>query len=218
MSDVKIEFGDYVETRPAVETPDGTELVPVVKDGLPSKMTVQQIADFGGSGTGVTDGSKTGVLVSESGSKWIPTDHAFQVINTGSTDITLTFADKERGYFAGSASFGVNKNILFTGDDRATQFDFMFEVTVADITLDFGDDTRSTSANFVDGVFTAQDIGLHKVHGTRYGPGGLWILDFKGVYSVGDAPPLPTDQWILTTGIWNNSEYWDNLAIWRDTP
>jgi hypothetical protein len=38
------------------------------------------------------------------------------------------------------------------------------------------------------------------------------------VYSVGDAPPTPTDQWVLSTGIWNDSEFWDNDAIWRNLP
>lgn len=27
-----------------------------------------------------------------------------------------------------------------------------------------------------------------------------------------------TDGWILTTGIWDDSEYWDDLAYWKDFP
>lgn len=172
-------------------------------------------------GAGVTDGNKTGVQVSGTGTVWLPSDHAFTTVSTTGSTITLAFSSKERGYFAGSATFAVNKAIAFSNDSRATQFDFIFEVTVADIELDFGPDTRSTAATFIAGVFTAMDVGLYKVHGTRYGPGGLWILDFRGVYSVGDAPPEPPDpgsSWILTTGIWNDSEYWDDDAIWKDGP
>lgn len=148
----------------------------------------------------------------------IDADFVQTIVDTTLSTITLDFSSAERGYFSGSASFDTARTVELTNEERGTQFDFIFEVSDEDVPIDFGPDTRSTSAMFVDGVFTPQDVGLYKVHGVRRYGTDIWILDFKGVYSVGDAPPTPTDQWILSTGIWNNSEFWDNDAIWRDLP
>lgn len=200
MSDIKIEFSDYVESRTPVDAPDGTELIPVSKDGSSARMTSAQIASL--------------VVVPPSEDDFIQS-----VVDTTGDTITLDFEDKVFGNFAGGATFLAPRTVVRANEDRAIVFDFMFEVTEENVPIDFGEDTRSTSAMFADGVFTPQDVGLYKVHGTRYGPGGvIWILDFRGVYSVGDAPPTPTDQWILSTGIWKDSEFWDDDAIWKDLP
>lgn len=154
-------------------------------------------------GPGVTDGDKGGVQVTSSGLVWTPKDF-FQgtVLTTGGT-ITLNLNSKERGYFWGSATFATAKAVAITNATRGTQFDFVWEVTNVAATLDFDSDlVRSVDARMYDedgnftGIFVPQDVGLYKVRGVRWGT--LWLLDFRGVYSVGDAPPEPDPTtWLL---------------------
>jgi hypothetical protein len=179
---------------PVASTPSGPELFEIVQGGVNKQTTITAIL-------GIT-----------------PENFIQDVVDTTGDTITLDFESKIYGNFSGSATFAAPREVVRTNQTNALKFDFMFEVTDVDVPIDFGADTRSTSALFVDGVFTPQDVGLYKVTGTRYGPGGNWILDFRGVYSVGDAPPTPADQWVLSTGIWNDSEFWDNDAIWRNLP
>lgn len=148
-------------------------------------------------------------------------DFVQSVVDTSGTLVTLDFEDTLKGSFTGSVTFNAPRTITPSNDSRAIEYDFMFEVTDVDIPIDFGSNTRSPDARYLDGVFTPQDVGLYKVKGTRYGPGGLWLLDFNGVYSVGDAPPEPPDPgdtWVIGSGIWNDTAVWKDTGIWRDTP
>lgn len=212
------EYSNYVESRLNADTLTGDELIAGSQEGNSRKWTVQQIValalagvtvpdgvygdvtvtDNGQTwtvttgGTGVTDGDKVGVQVYSGGTVWLPSDYTSVIVSTTGSTITLPSNGKERAHFAGSAAFGTDKDIAFDFDTRLTEWDWIFEISSADPDMDFGADTRSTHANFVDGIFTPADVGLYKVKATRYGPGGtLWLLDFNGVYSVGDAPPEP---------------------------
>jgi hypothetical protein len=121
-------------------------------------------------------------------------DFVTAIVSTGGTTITLNIDSKERGFFTGSASFSTPKDVVWAGDTRATQWTLMWEITDLAATLDFGPDTRAasnmTAGLFVGGVFTPLDVGSYKVVATRRYD-DIWWLDFKGVYSVGDAPPEP---------------------------
>jgi hypothetical protein len=151
----------------------------------------------------------------------VPEDFVQSVVDTSGTSVVLDFEGTLKGSFTGSVTFAVPRTVTRASESRAIEYDFMFEVTDVAATLDFGSDTRSPDARFLDGVFTPQDVGLYKVKGTRYGPGGLWLLDFNGVYSVGDAPPDPPDpgdSWVIGSGIWNDSAVWKDTGIWKDNP
>lgn len=150
----------------------------------------------------------------------VPPDFVQSVVDTSGTTVVMDFEDTLKGSFTGSVTFNAPRTITRANETRAIEFDFMFEVTDVDIPIDFGSDTRSPDIRFVSGVFTPQDVGLYKVEGTRYGPGGLWLLDFNGVYSVGDTPPEPPDpgDWVIATGIWNDSAIWKDTGIWKDNP
>lgn len=197
---IKIEYSDYVESRTPIEVLDGTELLAGSKDGTAGRMTTQQIA---------------GLVV-------IPPaeveDYVQEVVDTTGDTIMLDLTSKSWGNFSGSATFSAPRTVVLDNEERAGFYYFNFEVGAVDVPIDFGEDAQSPDARFVDGVFTPQDVGLYTVHAIRRFGTDTWLLNFRGVYSVGDAPPTPTDQWILSTGIWNNSEFWDNDAIWRDTP
>jgi hypothetical protein len=151
----------------------------------------------------------------------VPEDFVQSVVDTSGTSVVLDFEGTLKGSFTGSVTFAVPRTVTRASESRAIEYDFMFEVTDVAATLDFGSDTRSPDARFLDGVFTPQDVGLYKVKGTRYGPGGLWLLDFNGVYSVGDAPPDPPDpgdSWVIGSGIWNDTAVWKDTGIWKDNP
>lgn len=216
---VKIEYSDYVESRPPAESVDGSELLAVSKDGEAVQLTAAQIASLS---PGVSDGDKGDVTVSGFGTVWtVDPDFVQSVVDTSGTSVVLDFEDTLKGSFTGSVTFAVPRTVTRANESRAIEYDFMFEVTDVAATLDFGSDTRSPDARFLDGVFTPQDVGLYKVKGTRYGPGGLWLLDFNGVYSVGDAPPDPPDpgdSWVIGSGIWNDTAIWKDTGIWRDSP
>jgi hypothetical protein len=148
-------------------------------------------------------------------------DFVQSVVDTSGSSVVLDFEDTLKGSFTGSVTFAVPRTVTRANESRAIEYDFMFEVTDVAATVDFGSDTRSPDARFLAGVFTPQDVGLYKVKGTRYGPGGLWLLDFNGVYSVGDAPPDPPDPgdtWVIGSGIWNDTAVWKDTGIWRDSP
>jgi hypothetical protein len=149
---------------------------------------------IGGVGTGVTDGNKVGVQVSGTGTIWLPSDYISTTVNTASSTITLNLNSKYEGRFTGLSSFATPKTVVRTNETRAQQWIFMFEVTSTAATVDFGENTRvssnMTSGVFVAGVFTPLDVGAYKVVATRRYD-DIWWLDFKGVYSVGDAPPTP---------------------------
>jgi hypothetical protein len=180
---------------PAASSLAGSELFEVVQGGVNKQATVDLIL---------------GDLGEE--------DYVQAIVDTTGDTITLDLASKSWGNFSGSATFAAPRTVVLANEERAGFYDFTFEVSDVDIPIDFGEDTRSPSALFVDGVFTPQDVGLYKVHAVRRYGTDIWILDFRGVYSVGDAPPTPTDQWVLSTGIWNDSEFWDNDAIWKNLP
>lgn len=167
------------------------------------------------SGAGVTDGDKVGVQVSDSGATWLPSDYVNTTVSTAGSTITLPHGSKYESFFTGLTSFATPKDVVRTNEERTMRWTFMWEVTDLAATLDFGSDTRSSSEQFAGGVFTPLDVGSYKVVATRRYD-DIWWLDFRGVYSVGDTPPTPADLWVLSTGIWNNSEFWDNDAIWRD--
>jgi len=148
-------------------------------------------------------------------------DFVQSVVDTSGDTITLDFENTLKGSFTGSVTFLAPRTVVRANESRAIEYDFMFDVTDVNFAIDFGSDTRSPDSRFVGGVFTPEDVGLYKVKGTRYGPGGLWLLDFNGVYSVGDAPPEPPDPgdtWVIGTGIWNDTAVWKNTGIWRDSP
>lgn len=145
-------------------------------------------------------------------------DYVQDIVDTTGDTITLDLTSKSWGNFSGSATFSAPRTVVLANEERAGFYYFNFEVGAVDVPIDFGEDAQSTHALFVDGVFTPQDVGLYTVHAIRRFGTDTWLLNFRGVYSVGDAPPTPTDQWILSTGIWNNSEFWDNDAIWKDNP
>lgn len=149
---------------------------------------------FGGGGAGVTDGDKVGVQVSNLGTKWLPSDFLNTTVNTAGSTITLPINSKYEAFFTGSSTFATPKTIARTGETRALRWTFMFEVTNTAATLDFGSDTRApsniTAGIFAGGVFTPLDVGAYKVVATRRYD-DIWWLDFKGVYSVGDALPGP---------------------------
>lgn len=172
-----------------------------------------------GGGAGVTDGDKGDVIVSSGGTVWtVKKDYVNSIVSTAPSTINLAFLSKERGYFSGSAPFAGPKSVVLATEANATEGRFMFEVTNLAANVTFPTNFRSDDPRFNLNVFTPLDIGLHKAVLTRYG--SLWLIDFSGVYSVGDAPPVPPDPgvWILTTGIWNDDEYWQDTAIWKDTP
>lgn len=168
---------------------------------------------FVGVGSGVTDGDKVGVQVSDTGATWLPSDFKQVIVSTTGSTITLAISSKESAHFWGSATFATPKTITITGDSRATEFTFVFDITSLAATLDFGPNARVASSNtvgiFIGGVFTAFDVGLHMVKAEKYG--GLWLLNFSGVYSVGDAPPEPPDP---PTG--DFVEYDDDSTVFYD--
>jgi hypothetical protein len=180
---------------PAASTLSGAELFEVVQGGVNKQATVDLIL---------------GDLGEE--------DYVQAIVDTTGDTITLNLASKSWGNFSGSATIAAPREVILANEERAGFYHLNFEVGVADVPIDFGDNTDSNSALFVDGVFTPQDVGLHTVHALRRYGTTRWLLTFRGVYSVGDAPPTPTDQWVLSTGIWNDSEFWDNDAIWRNLP
>lgn len=198
---IRIEYSDYVESRTPVDV-NGSEKLAVSKDGEAGQITTSQIAAL--------------VVV--------PPPDPFEdfveaVVDTTGDIITLDLESTKSGNFSGSTSFSAPRQVVLTNAERASVYDFNFEVTVA-VPIDFGSDTRSTSALFLNGVFTPQDVGLHKVHAVRRYGTDIFLLDFNGVYSVGDAPPVIPDPgtWVLGSGIWNDSEFWDDAGIWKDTP
>lgn len=152
---------------------------------------------LGGGGTGVTDGDKTGVQVSGSGTVWLPSDYRNITVSTAGATITLPHNSKYETFFTGLTSFATHKTVVRTGESRTMRWTFMWEITNLAATLNFGSDTRSWSNQFVGGVFTPLDTGAYKVVATRRYD-DIWWLDFKGVYSVGDAPPEPDPTtWLL---------------------
>lgn len=154
----------------AASAPTGAELVEIVQGGVNKKLTLEELV------------SVIAFVIQD-------------VVSTVGVTITLDLNDNVIGVFSAAEAINEGKEIIRTDTDNAAQWIFIFEVGTPDIALDFGDDTRSTHALFVDGVYTPQDVGLHKVVATRYGPDGdLWLLDFRSVYSVGDTPPTPADQ------------------------
>jgi hypothetical protein len=145
-------------------------------------------------------------------------DYVQEVVDSTGDTIILDLESKSWGNFSGSATFAAPREVILANEERAGFYYFNFEVSVADVPIDFGPNAQSPHALFVDGVFTPQDVGLHTAFAVRRYGTPTWLINFRGVYSVGDAPPTPSDQWFLSTGIWNNSEFWDNDAIWRDLP
>jgi hypothetical protein len=178
-------------------TPTGAELFELVQGGVNKKATLNDVIAL------------------------TAPDFVQSVVDTSGTTVVLDFEDTLKGSFTGSVTFAAPRTITRANESRAIEYDFMFEVTAVDVPIDFGSDTRSPDARFLDGVFTPADVGLYKVKGTRYGPGGLWLLDFNGVYSVGDAPPDPPDpgdSWVIGSGIWNDTAVWKDTGIWKDNP
>jgi hypothetical protein len=151
-------------------------------------------------------------------------DYVQEVVDSTGDTITLDLESKSFGNFSASTSTSAPREVVLDNEERAAFYYFNFEITDIASTYNFGLNTRSSDIRMYDedgvytGVFTALDVGLYSVHAIRRFGTSDWLLNFKGVYSVGDAPPTPTDQWVLSTGIWNNAEFWDNDAIWRDSP
>jgi hypothetical protein len=215
---VKIEYSDYVESRPPAESVDGSELLAVSKDGEAVQLTAAQIASLS---PGVSDGDKGDVIVSGFGTVWETKNFVQAVVDSTGSTITLNFQSKISGNFSASTSFGVPREVILTNTDRAWKYEFNFEVTAEDVPIDFGPNARSTHPDFHGGIMYPADIGLWKVTGTRRYGTDIWMLDFNGVYSVGDAPPEPPDpgdSWVIGSGIWNDSAVWKDTGIWKDNP
>lgn len=214
---IKIEYSNYVETRPPADA-DGSELMAVSKNGEAVQLTSLQVALLS---PGVSDGDKGDVIVTDGGTVWETKNFVQAVVDSTGDTITLDFQSKISGNFSASASFSAPREVILANTDRAWKYEFNFEVTDVDIPIDFGPNSRSTHANFLNGVMSPADVGLWKVTGTRRYGTDIWMLDFNGVYSVGDAPPEPPDpgdSWVIGSGIWNDTAVWKDTGIWRDTP
>lgn len=189
------EYSNYVESRLNAAPLTGAELIALSQGGNARKTTTQAIADL--------------VVVPPSSGNRI----SVIVTTTGST-ITLNSGGAEEADFAGSAPYGSNKTIAYVFDSNLKEWNYIFEITVAGTTTNFGANTRSPHPKLVGGVFTVDDVGLWKVKATRYGPGGtLWLLDFNGVYSVGDAPPEPPTGEYLEYDDGSDVEYDDGSKV-----
>lgn len=177
-------------------TPTGAELFEIVQGGVNKKATLNNIVDL------------------------VPQDFVQAIVDTTGDTITLDLDSALDGSFSGSAAFAAPREVVLTNFSRAAKWDFNFEVSDVSVPIDFGADTRSTHALFADGVFTPQDVGLWKVHAVRRYGTNIWLLDFNGVYSVGDTPPTPPDpgDWVIGSGIWNDTAVWKDTGIWKDTP
>lgn len=44
------------------------------------------------------------------------------------------------------------------------------------------------------------------------------VNSYRAANSGGGGGGAPSEGWVLTTGIWNNSEYWDNSAYYKNEP
>ena len=185
-----------ISQLPVASTLTGAEVFELLQGGVNKQGSINQVVDL------------------------VPQDFVQAIADTTGDTITLDLENALDGSFSGSTSIGAPRTVVLANFARAAKWDFNFEVTDVDIPIDFGTDTRSTSAQFVDGVFTPQDVGLHKVHAVRRYGTNIWLLDFNGVYSVGDAPPEPPDpgDWVIGSGIWNDTAVWKNTGIWKDNP
>src|SRR6188768_2693577 len=113
---------------PVASTLTGAELFELVQGGVNKQSTVTSVINT------------------------VPDDFVQSIVDSSGSVITLDFEGTVDGIFTGSHTFAVAREVIRTNESRALKFDFMFEVTAADVPIDFGSDTRSWHANFLDGV------------------------------------------------------------------
>lgn len=178
-------------------TPTGAELFELVQGGVNKKATLNDIVNI------------------------VQPDFVQAIVDTTGDTITLDLDNSLDGTFSGSATFSAPRTVVLTNYTRAAKWDFTFEVTAEGVPIDFGANARSTHPDFSGGVMSPADVGLWKAHAVRRYGTDIWLIDFNGVYSVGDAPPEPPDPgdtWVIGSGIWNDTAVWKDTGIWRDTP
>jgi hypothetical protein len=106
-----MEFSNYVESRTPVGTADGTELIPVSKDGSPASMTAQQVANLAAPASLDASPSTKGIakLYTATGSN---TDGSMD-----QNSITTALATKQATLVSGTSIKTVNgASILGSGD------------------------------------------------------------------------------------------------------
>lgn len=101
------EYSDYIEGLSPASALDGSEIVGLSQGGSPRRVTTQDIANLGSSGSVIGSSSLT---------------------TTGGT-ITMNFSDNIIMVFNGQTSFAAAKLIAHSNDSNAMKYDFMFEIT-----------------------------------------------------------------------------------------
>lgn len=141
------EFSDYVEARTPVATPDGTEIIPVSKNGDSARMTSAQVAALAGAVTSVT-GTSNRITSSGGATPVINIDSTYDAaitaeiaaaisaaiaihildyvnnVDTSGGTITLNLNSKVQRMFRSPDSFATPKTIALSNTTNGLVIDF----------------------------------------------------------------------------------------------